>query len=335
MKQEKITIEDIARQAGVSPATVSRVLNHRELVKADTAKQVENAMAALGYAFESTASPSIEEQPLIVLNIPGIENVFYQEVIKGARVSAKAHGCHLLINESPLDRGSIRTFCNLLHRVNAAGSILLNRASEEQLKQIRAITPLVQCCEYNEDASGYPYVSIDDFSAAETATGYLCNCGCNKIALINGPLSFKYAVQRQEGYLSALKKAEISVPQNWIIQLPEINYQMAYAAICRLLNSEPRPNAFFVASDIFAAAVIRAAKRFKLNVPRDIMVVGFDNIEFSTMTCPSITTVNQPRLQLGYTACEMLLEMMENPSSSPKSLILDAELVIRESTAKI
>lgn len=98
---------------------------------------------------------------------------------------------------------------------------------------------------------------------------------------------------------------------------------------------EPRPNAFFVASDIFAAAVIRAAKRFKLNVPKDIMVVGFDNIEFSTMTCPSITTVNQPRLQLGYTACEMLLEMMENPSSSPKSLILDAELVIRESTAKI
>ena len=91
MKQEKITIEEIARHAGVSPATVSRVLNHREQVKADTAKRVESAMAALGYAFESSAPPSIEEQPLIVLNIPGIENVFYQEVIKGARVSAKAH----------------------------------------------------------------------------------------------------------------------------------------------------------------------------------------------------------------------------------------------------
>ena len=335
MKQEKITVEEIARQAGVSPATVSRVLNHRDLVKADTISRVEMAMTALGYVFESAAPSLIEEQPLIVLNIPGIENVFYQEVIKGARISAKAHGCHLLIHESPLDRGSIPHFFNLLKRVRAAGVILLNRVSEEQLRQIRSIAPLVQCCEYNEEAAGYPYVSIDDFTAAEAATGYLLNCGCNKIALINGPLSFKYAVKRQEGYLSALKKADISVPQNWIIQLPEINYQMAYAAICRLLNDEHRPNAFFVVSDIFAAAVIRAAKRYKLNVPRDIMVVGFDNIEFSTMTCPSITTVNQPRLQLGYTACEMLLEMMETPSSSPKSLVLDAELVIRESTAKI
>lgn len=335
MKQEKITVEEIARQAGVSPATVSRVLNHRDLVKADTISRVEMAMTALGYVFESAAPSLIEEQPLIVLNIPGIENVFYQEVIKGARISAKAHGCHLLIHESPLDRGSIPHFFSLLKRVRAAGVILLNRVSEEQLRQIRSIAPLVQCCEYNEEAAGYPYVSIDDFTAAETATGYLCNCGCNKIALINGPLSFKYAVKRQEGYLSALKKADISVPQNWIIQLPEINYQMAYAAICRLLNDEHRPNAFFVVSDIFAAAVIRAAKRFKLNVPKDIMVVGFDNIEFSTMTCPSITTVNQPRLQLGYTACEMLLEMMETPSSSPKSLVLDAELVIRESTTKI
>ena len=108
--------------------------------------------------------------------------------------------------------------------------------------------------------------------------------------------------------MNALRNAEVMIPKQWIVQLPEVSYEMAYAAVCRLLNSDSRPNAFFTISDVFAAAVIRAAKRFHLHVPRDILVVGFDNIELSSMTSPSITTVNQPKFQMGYTACEMLLD---------------------------
>ena len=309
---KKITVSLIAEKAQVSPATVSRVLNHRELVKEPTIRRVEEAMRSLGCQLENTVTVSKETQPLIVLNIPGIENVFYQEIIRGARVSAKAHGCHLLIHESHLNKGNLLDFCNLLRRVDAAGVILLNRVSEEGLNQIRVIAPLVQCCEYNDHAD-YPYVSIDDARAAELATEYLLSNGGSKIALINGPGNFKYARRRQEGFMNALRNA-------------------AYAAVCRLLNSDSRPNAFFTISDVFAAAVIRAAKRFHLHVPRDILVVGFDNIELSSMTSPSITTVNQPKFQMGYTACEMLLELMEDPHGEMKSLLLDTELVIREST---
>ena len=132
--------------------------------------------------------------------------------------------------------------------------------------------------------------------------------------------------------MTALQKAEVMIPKQCIVQLPEVSYEMAYAAICRLLNSDSRPNAFFTISDIFAAAVIRAAKRFHLHVPRDILVVGFDNIELSSMTPPYITTVNQTKFQMGYTACEMLLELLEEPQEEMKSLILDTELIIREST---
>lgn len=333
MKKEKITVAEIAKEAGVSPATVSRALNNRSIVKASTVQKIENAMAALGCPMQQPSLQDISHQPLIVLNLPGIENVFYQDVVKGVRVSAKAHGCHLLIHESPLTRGSIQDFCNLLTRVQAVGAITLNYVAKSSLDQIHTIAPLVQCCEYNSETD-YPYVSIDDFAAAETATNYLISCGCNKIALINGPQHFKYARKRQEGFLNALAKADIFVPQNWIVQLPEINFEMAYASICRLLNLETPPNAFFAISDVFAAAVIRAAKRFHMNVPQDIMVVGFDNIEFSLMTCPSITTINQPSFQQGYSACELLMEMVENPAITPKSLILDTELIIRESTAK-
>ena len=326
----KITAAKIAEKANVSPATVSRFLNHRELVKKPTIEKIEAAMRELGYGFVSQSSVE-EEQPIVVLNIPGLENSFYQEIIKGAKTAAKAHGCYLLIHESPLKRSAVDDFCRLLKRVRAAGTIILNKVSKESLEKIHTIVPLVQCCEYNEEA-GFPYVSIDDRQAAEIATEHLIEKGRNKIALINGTGSFNYAEKRQEGFLAAMHNAQITVPKQWVVQLPEVNYEMAYASICRLINGDVRPNAIFAISDVFAAAAIRAAKRFYLRVPEDIMVVGFDNIQFSMMTSPTITTVNQPKVEMGYTAFEMLMELMENPVEEVKSILLDTNLVIREST---
>lgn len=333
MKKEKVTVADIAKKAGVSPATVSRVLRHRELVKEETIQQVEAAMTELGCLIEKGKMTPTTEQPLIILNVPELDNVFYLKVIDGALVSAKAHGYRLLINDSPLDKSSIYSFTSFLKQVHASGVILLNHVTEEHLDMIHSVVPLVQCAEYNEHAE-YPYVSIDDYEAATNAAEYIVSCNCNKIAMINGPMSFKYAVKRQEGFIDTLHKRDISIRPDWIVNLPEIDYQMAYSAVCRLLNSEVRPNAFFVISDIFAAAVIRAAKRFNLSVPDDIIVVGFDNLDLSMMTCPTITTVNQPSFQLGYSACELLLDSIKHPHMVPKSLILDTELIIRESTTK-
>lgn len=334
MKKEKITVADIAKKAGVSPATVSRVLHHKELVKNETIQQVENAMSALGCLIEKGKMSSAAEQPLIILNVPELDNVFYLKVIDGALVSAKTHGYRLLINPAPINRSSIYSFTAFLKQVHAAGVILLNHVAQEHLDIIRSIAPLVQCTEYNELAD-YPYVSIDDYDAATKATEYIISCNRNKIAMINGPMTFKYAVKRQEGFLDTLSKRDVSIRPDWIVSVPEVNYQMAYSAVCRLLNSEVRPNAFFVISDIFAAAVIRAAKRFHLSVPKDIIVVGFDNIDISVMTRPTITTVNQPSFQLGYSACELLVDSINHPDMIPKSLILDTELIIRESTTKI
>lgn len=328
---KKITVSKIAKKAGVSAATVSRVLNHRELVKEDKIRQVEAAMNALGKELPKIDAIASKEQPVIILNVPNINNVFYTEVIRGATSSANAHGCHLLISQSPLDYGSISDFCNMIKRVNAAGVILLNQVTVEVLTHLNNVVPIMQCCEFNQD-SELPYVSIDDRQAAKDAVEYLIANGKNKIAFINGPLSFKYARERRAGFLTALNQAEISVPSNWIVQLPEVNYDMAYAATCQLLSGDVVPNAFFTASDTLAAAVIRAAKRYKYNVPKDIVVVGFDNIDLSAMYTPTITTVNQPKFQEGFTACEMLLEKINNPLTATRSILLDTELIIRESS---
>lgn len=328
----KITVQQIAVQAGVSPATVSRVINHRELVKKETLKQVEEAMKQLGATPPVSAKSKISDQPVIILNIPNINNIFYTEVIRGATTSAKAHGCHLLISQSPLDHGSISEFHNLIRRVHAAGVILLNQISSELLHQLNNLLPIIQCCEYNHE-SDIAYVSIDDYTAALNATNYLIASGKNKIAFINGPLTYKYARDRRNGFLDALSNADLVIPKNWLIQLPEVNYDMAYAATCQLLTAEVIPNAFFTASDTLAAAVIRAAKRYGYQVPKDIMVVGFDNIDLSSMFSPTITTVSQPKFQMGFSACEMLLEKISNPNFATKSILLDTELIIRESTS--
>ena len=191
--------------------------------------------------------------------------------------------------------------------------------------------PVVQCCEYN-NKSHIPYVSIDDFNAARSVTNYLLSSGRRKIAFINGPLTFNYAQERLRGFETALVKHKVTVPQNWRISLPDISYDIGYSSICQLLSSSNRPNAIFASSDVFAISALRAARRFGLRVPQDLSIIGFDNIDIAAMVSPAISTINQPCFQIGFTACETLAERINNPDSIPRSILLDAELVLRESS---
>lgn len=331
MIDKEITVAQIAKQAGVSPATVSRVLNHREQVKAGTIAKVEAAMEALKFVNSQKNDSVSKNQKLILLNVASLQNPFYSEVIQGALASSNARNYYLLVNQEYLENGTINHFCNLVKFSRASGVLLLNQIADECLDKITPLLPVVQCCDYTSGA-GLSYVGINDFSAARNAVDYLLSAGKSKIAFINGPLRFYHAQERQKGYQQALEDAGIALPSGWIVNLPKVDYEMGFSTACQLLGSENRPDAFFTSSDILASAVIRAAKRFHLRVPEDIMVVGFDNRDISQMMIPSITTINQPKFQLGYYACEMLIEQIENPQSPARGMLLDTELIVREST---
>ena len=332
MASNKVTVSAIAEKAGVSPATVSRVLNNRtDLVKGDTVRRVLSVMQELGYSIPENKLSVPREQPVIIMNIPSVNNIFYSQVIQGAIASANAHGCHLIINQAPMDHGYIQSFFNLIKRVNAAGVILTGPVSTEILEQIGHMLPLIQCCEYNPDVN-FPFVSINDYKAAQTTTEYLIAQGYHKIAFINGPANYKYSRDRELGFLAAIENANITIPSGWMPHLPEVSYDMAYSIACQLLSAEVKPNAFFTVSDTYAAAVIRAAKQYHYHIPKDIVVIGFDNTEISSICTPSITTVSQPRFQIGYTACEILLEKINNPHIESRSILLETELIVREST---
>lgn len=331
-RKKKVTVASIAAEANVSPATVSRVINQRhDLVTESTISQVHEAMARLGYELSIPETPVLRKRPLILLNIPD-GNIFYTEVIRGALSSANSHGCHLLVNQAPLDHGSIRDFLELLRRVDASGVITLNHVHADVLESIRNVVPVIQCSEYNTDID-LPFVSIQNAKAAKDATEYLIARGRNKIAFINGPTFYMYAKERRKGFLDAINNAHLTIPRNWIVDLPEINYDMAYSAACQLLNSDPIPNAFFAVSDTLAAAVLKAAIKYHYRVPQDIMVIGFDNTDYSVICTPSITTVSQPKFQEGFTACEMLLTLMNNPLAEVNSIYLETEFIVRETTS--
>jgi DNA-binding LacI/PurR family transcriptional regulator len=193
--------------------------------------------------------------------------------------------------------------------------------------------PIVRCNEYCE-VNGISFVCIDEFAAARKATDYLISCGYKKIALLNCSLHFPFVRQRETGYLEALSNAGLEKKAEWIAHISSINYALAYSSAMDILTQNDRPDAFFAVSDVYAIAVIHAVKRLKLRVPEDVSVIGFDNIEISSMVDPTITTIEQPDEQIGYQGCELLIEKINNPQIPSKRIFLDTELIVRESTAQ-
>ena len=332
MNKKKISITDIAKAAGVSPATVSRVMNHPKSVKGSTLSKVRDVMEQFGCSLDDLSSEAAASSSLILVLLPSIDNPFYSNILKGIYASANSHGFHVLIYPGIISRATIRRFHEIRQFAKINGMITLSAKFDVSLLDtLDSYIPLVQCCEYNRN-SHVPYVGIDDYNAALSVTNYLLSSGRHRVAFVNGPLTFNYAQERLRGVEASLAAHNIQIPPNWKISLPDISYDISYSSICQLLNGPNRPNAIFASSDVFSVAALHAAKRYGLKVPQDLSIIGFDNIEISSMVSPTLSTVSQPCFQMGFTACEMLADRISNPDTIPRSILLDTELILRESS---
>jgi len=329
---KKATYEKIATKANVSLATISRAMNNPIHVKKETKDKVLNAMQELGMDCSVIENMKQVENNLIIFNIPSLNNPFYSEIINGARDCANKNRYSLLISEEIIKERNINSFIDMIKTSHAAGLITTNIIPSNLLEKINDIIPVTQCCEYN-DKLKLPYVSIDDIQASKNVVDYLLSLKREKIAFLNGPLKYKYARERLIGYKDSLVCANIELDETLICEIPEINYDIALATCHQLLNSNKKVDAIFAASDIYAIAAIKAIKQTNLKIPRDIAVVGFDNIPLTYMTSPTITTVNQPKYQLGIYSCSMLIQHINKDISPIESMKLDTEIIIRESSA--
>lgn len=330
----RVTIATIARSAGVSPATVSRALNHPELVNAKTLGRINASIRSLGYGgpVEQYREGSSDCRGLVVVNLPWLDNPFYSEIVHGVRVAARDAGYDMLISWDNITNETASSFCSMLRRCGASGVITTSPLSAEAIQAVEGLVPLVQCAERRTDVDA-PYVTVDDRSAARRATEHLISCGCRRLAIVAGSNDFKFSRERLEGFLDVTGEYDVSVLPGWILQVPDNSYALAYSALAHLFDSGEVPDGIFAVSDTFGAAVVRAAHMTGIGIPGDLKVVGFDNAELSTMLTPTLTTVNQPRYRMGYAACKILLDLLAGNELGSRSMVLETELIVRESTS--
>jgi LacI family repressor for deo operon, udp, cdd, tsx, nupC, and nupG len=297
------------------------VLNHKNNVNLATAQKVEEVIAQLGFSRDARGDARI-----ILLHVPDITNIFYTKVIEGVRSACNANGYQLLIDQTELSPDNERDFTALLQQIHVYGVITLKQLPTALLRRLSRVTRIVQCNEFNPEVD-LSYVAIDDFSSSKLATEQLLIRGYTHPCLLNGPRSFRYSRERERGYLTMLAEHDIEANVDWNISLPAVKYEIALPVVTQLLSLQHHPDAFFCVSDTLAAAVIVVAHKLKLRIPQDVAVIGFDNTLISKTLTPALSTISQPRFQLGYAA----VGLFKDYADGPRQLILDTELTLRQS----
>ena len=325
-------IQEVAAKAGVSVATVSRVLNNNPYVKIDTREKVMQAIKELKY------SPNLSgrilrrnETKVILILLPTISNPFYSTAVAAIRYVADKMGYIVMICNTESSEKKELQYLDLLKHKQADGAIVMSQEMDiKKLEEIGASHPIVQCFEYRQSDS-LSFVSVDNEKAAYEAVNYLMSLGHEKIGLVGCNTQYSSAKQREEGYKRALLDANMKLDPHLIIR-GDYGFNSGYDSAIKLMERAQLPTAIFAISDMQAIGVIKALKTKGIRVPQDVSVMGFDNIAFSKIYDPGITTVNQPTYKMGSKAMTILLDQLKGESDSPQHIIMKHDLIIREST---
>lgn len=326
---QKPTARRIADLAQVSPSTVSRILNGTAQVSPQLRARVLEAAQHLGYPLLGKHS----DGDTICLLVPQFTNPFYMEIIDGVVETATNAGLNIVLCSAsgggllkhPMLRGSSNP---------PAGIISLCRLQKDTpfLQSLPENTPIVQCCEYDTDLP-YPVVAINNYAAAFHATSHLIGLGHTRLSIFNSTCHTLYGKERERGFRAALAAHNLSIPEDWVLHLGEIDYNLAAAAAHDLFSQPTYPEAVFCVSDVYAAGIVKSVRALGLQIPEDISVIGFDDTEIALINEPALTTVRQPRRKLGVTACNVIIRMIRTGSSPSQFFWIESDLVVRSSTS--
>jgi LacI family transcriptional regulator, repressor for deo operon, udp, cdd, tsx, nupC, and nupG len=327
-------IQDVAKLAGVSVATVSRVLNNSPQVTPETRESVLEVIKKLNY------QPNLlgrnlrrSETRRILVLLPNISNPFYGRVVKGIEDIGHKNGYNVMLCNTDSDIVREKLYLELLKNRLSDGVILMApELSKEELNEIGKSYPVVQCSEYREGAS-VSHVSIDNFAAAHKAVKHLSGLGHRRIGLISCEDSYLSVKAREAGYRKALAEEGMELDPALILK-GDFSFKSGLRAARGFLQIKDRPTAIFAISDIMAIGAMRAVKEAGLHVPHDMAVMGFDNISFASMCEPLLTTISQPKYDLGCIAMDLLLKQIRGELKEAKYVCIEHELIIRESTVK-
>lgn len=331
------TLADVARAAGVSIATASRVLNGFPGVRAETRTMVESAMAALGYARQraarSSSSPRTRSIALVVCEdvLRLFADPYFARVVSGVSRELSATGMQLVLVTAPSTEDNQNSVVRYLRDGHADGALVVSMHGDRPLDLDWLDIPLV----FGGRPSRYgmpnrhTYVDADNRGGAERATRYLIDTGRTAVATVAGPQDMTVGRDRLFGYWHAMTEADRA--DRSLVVFGDFGQASGEHATLRLLERRPDVDAIFAASDLMAVGVLRALYRVGRRVPEDVAVIGFDDLPLGRRTDPPLTTVRQPVEEMGARMVRELLATI-NRRTTPRSVVLDTELVVRQSS---
>lgn len=327
-----VTMSDVARLAGVSIATVSRVVNGRYGVSAGTTAQVRSAIERLGYESSLVATSLRRSRTNVLGLVTHSFQSYTAEVLKGVMEALTQSGFDLIIYANSDLYGTYSEGWEQRHLTRLSGTLTDGCIVVTPWGEVRSGTPVVVIDPARDSTA--PSVTADNLAGATQVVEHLLGLGHRRIGFIAGRSSLAAAWSREEGYRTALVQAGVPVDPT-LIGRGDFNPESAIPLARALLERPDRPTAIFAASDGMALKVLEVAKELGLGVPGDLSVVGFDNIPESALAEPALTTVDQSMYRLGYEAARMLRSLVTGEWEGPRRILLPTRLVVRGSTAPL
>lgn len=336
MVKKPITIRDIARIAGVSPGTVSRAINNSPLVNPETRQKVMQVVKALNYAPNRMAQRLATGKTLnLAVIVPFFTSPSVTERLKGVVSTLAKSRYDLIIHniENPEQRADCFRTIPRQDRVDGVLVISISPTDEEVPLLREASVPIVLIDAHHPALTTLHQITVDDVAGGRVVTEYLIGLGHTRIGFIgdpaDNPFNFTSSRDRALGYRQALAAAGIPYRPEYYAEGPH-GRQYARESAIKMLTLPERPTAIFAASDVQAVGVLEAARELGLRVPRDLSVVGYDDVEIAEIL--GLTTMRQMLFESGQRGVELLLKTLENPETQPVYEVLPTELVIRDTT---
>ena len=341
MPQQEISISDIARVAGVSHTTVSRALRESPLISVDTRERIQRLAQDMGYTPNAIAqSLQMQRTRMIGLVVTSIDDPFLSDILKGVEEVTRAAGFSVLLSATHNDPDQEMAIIETLHRRRVDGMLVassrITAKYKKRLDHIRVPTVLINSQAESQDNLLH-WVAVDDPAGAQLAVEHLLQLGHRSIGYLGVSCRPRSNQQRLQGYQNALERAGMSCRDDWIVIAPgteashEEDVIAGQASLPCLLDAGI--TAIFCYNDMVAIGALIACQERGIAVPQELSVVGFDNIRMASYVTPPLTTIHQPKVELGHLATEVMLDLLQNRPG--KNHILQPALVTRASTSPL
>jgi len=332
-----VGIKEVAARAGVSVATVSNVLNRPEIVAEATRKRVLASIEALGFVRnESARQLRAGRSRMIGLIVLDVANPFFTDVARGVEDEASKSGLSVILCNSDDQQQKESRYLELLEEHRVQGILITPvTGADERITRLQRRGTSVVLVDSRSPSRGQCSVSVDDVLGGDLAMSHLIETRHQRLAYVGGPLSIRQVADRREGAVRALERAGRSAANLEVIETAVLNVpagQAVGASIARLPVRE-RPTAVFCANDLIALGLLQEMTRHGIRVPDEVAIIGYDDIEFAAAAAVPLSSIRQPRQELGRAAAQLLVaEALGGDTHRHRQVIFEPELVVRQSS---